>query len=209
MLHNYTQHPNGIIQQTKLFGQPTEYNVEYVQQRYDQYQEKTEGMSCLRLGYLTSCLGKPPKSILDVGYGNGSFLRRCSFAIPECYGHDISNYQLPAGCMFAKNIFSQFFTVITFFDSLEHFPDISFVSKLKCRILIISVPWCHNFDDEWFQNWKHRRPDEHLWHFNLDALINFMKEQGFGLLNYGSIEDAIRGKLNGFPNILTACFLKE
>lgn len=209
MLDKYIKHSNGVIQQSSLFNKAVEYNYEYVHQRYDKYQEKTEGMSCLRLGYIVSCLGKMPQSVLDVGYGNGSFLRRCRTVIPECYGHDISNYKLPEGCLFANDILSQFFNVVTFFDSLEHFLDISFVSKIQCQYLVISVPWCHYFSDDWFVTWKHRRPDEHLWHFNLDALVTFMNEQDFNLLNYSNVEDAIRGTIQGNSNILTACFVKN
>jgi hypothetical protein len=41
--------------------------------------------------------------------------------------------------------------------------DIEFVKDLKCHYVCISLPWCHYFSDEWFETWKHRKPNEHLW----------------------------------------------
>ena len=43
---------------------------------------------------------------------------------------------------------------------------LEFVKKLKCKYILISVPCCHYYSDDWFKNWKHRRPDEHIFHFN-------------------------------------------
>ena len=206
MLENYVKHDNGLIQQVALFGDPVQYDYDYMHSRYDQYRERTEGMSCLRLGYVMQHVGDVPKSVLDVGYGNGSFLRACSALIPACYGNDVSNYPLPRKINFVEDVLSKFFEVVTFFDSLEHFTDLSFMNKLRCAYVVVSVPNCHYDSDEWFKEWKHRRPDEHLWHFNLNSLVSFMGAAGFLLLDHGNVEDAIRGNLNGQPNILTACF---
>ena len=68
-------------------------------------------------------------------------------------------------------MFNQFYDIITFYDSLEHFEEIEFVKKLKCNYICISVPNCHYKNDEWFRNWKHRKPNEHLWHFNSKSHI--------------------------------------
>ena len=99
------------------------------------------------------------------------------------------------------------YDVITFFDSLEHFEDIEFVKDLKCRVVCISVPYCHNKSDEWFENWKHRRPNEHLWHFDKDSLVKFMERMGFVLCSYSNLEDTIRKNPDQEePNILTCIF---
>ena len=99
------------------------------------------------------------------------------------------------------------YDVITFFDSLEHFEDIEFVKDLSCTAVCISVPHCHNKNDEWFENWKHRRPDEHLWHFDKDSLVKFMERMGFVLCSYSNLEDTIRKNPDQEePNILTCVF---
>jgi hypothetical protein len=164
-------------------------------------------MAGLRLGYLVSKLGYWPKSILDVGYGNGDFLRICKNKI-DSYGNDISGYPVPEGVTFVKNIFERHYDVICFFDVLEHFEKIDFVQNLKCDYIFLSLPWCHNFSDEWFLNWKHRRPDEHLWHFDEKSIKNFFNEMGYETIDYSNIEDLIRVSNEDYPNILT-CILKK
>ena len=98
--------------------------------------------------------------------------------------------------------------MITFFDSLEHFEDIEFVKDLKCSYICISVPECHYYDDEWFENWKHRRPNEHLWHFNHGSLVKFMYRMGYILISGSNIEDTIRKNNKEESNILTCIFAK-
>ena len=65
---------------------------------------------------------------------------------------------------------------------------------IKSKYIVVSLPWCHYFSDEWFENWKHRRPDEHLWFFDEKNIFNFAKSIGFKIINYCCVEDAIRGK---------------
>ena len=91
---------------------------------------------------------------------------------------------------------------------LEHFEKIDFVQNLKCDYIFLSLPWCHNFSDEWFSNWKHRRPDEHLWHFDEKSIKNFFNEMGYEMIDYSNIEDLIRVSNEDYPNILT-CILKK
>ena len=164
-------------------------------------------MSHLRLGFIVGSIGKVPDSILDVGYGNGSFLKTCSNIIPKCFGHDVSNVKVDQ-VEIVDNIFDRHYEVITFFDSLEHFEDIYILDKLNCDYICISVPWCHNFDEEWFMNWKHRRPNEHLWHFDDISLKTFVEKQGFVQLNSTNVEDVIRKNNGTYPNILTSVFKK-
>lgn len=205
-MKNYHTDENGVIRQTEC--NPIQYDQKYVDVRYNSYGELTNYMSHLRLGYIIGTLGYRPDSILDVGYGNGSFLKTCSQMIPICHGHDVSGVELPEPIKAVDSLFSGHYDVITFFDSLEHFEDIYFLDKLDCNYLCISVPWCHNFDDEWFENWKHRRPDEHLWHFDAKSLKKSVESQGYEYINHTNVEDCIRKTEFNYPNILTAIFRK-
>lgn len=207
MLKNYKLDENGVI--TQINKNTIEYNKEYVVQRYDTYGTLNLSMSHLRLGNIIGSIGKIPESILDIGYGNGSFLQTASTVVKNCYGHDISGYPLPDGCDFVKDIMSKHFDVITFFDSLEHYENIYFVKNLNCNFVCITVPWCHHFDDEWFDSWKHRRPNEHLWHFSDISLVKFMDSQGYNMLSLSNIEDAVRKTSLPYQNILTGVFAKR
>lgn len=206
MLENYAKNQDGIIYQVDKTH--IAYDKEYVNTRYVKYGELPTYMGYLRLGNIIGSIGKVPDSILDVGYGDGSFLKVCSSIIPECYGYDISTYPIPEKCHQVDNISEDFYDVITFFDSLEHFEDIEFVKDLKCNFICISVPYCSYKDDKWFKNWKHRRPNEHLWHFDQYSLTNFMMRMGYNIVSGSNIEDTIRKNQDEKYNILTCVFKK-
>lgn len=210
MLDNYVKLDNGIIKQINLVKNNI-YNLEY-NAKYNNYGENGPRLAHLRLGYLLGAIGRIPDSILDVGYGNGDFLKVASECITNCYGTDITRAPLPEKVKFLSfdECLDHNFDVITFFDSLEHFDDIYLAQKLNCKYILITLPWCHYEDDDWFKNWKHRRPDEHLWHFNKNALINFMDEIGYECLQVGiPFEDVIRVDRRYIPNILTGVFKKK
>jgi hypothetical protein len=207
MINNYELTQDEVIKQITV--KPFNYDIEYSDSRYSIFNDRGNILN-LRLGYIIGSIGKIPKSLMDVGYGNGDFLEACIGCIPTLYGNDIEPaYPLKKDITFIKDITSQEVEVVTFFDSLEHFHDIEFVKNLKCKYVIISLPWCYNgLDNDWFSNWKHRKPDEHLYHFNEKNLKKFMNRQGFEMLNYCNLEDKIRTDKNLSPNILTACFKK-
>jgi hypothetical protein len=206
-LENYEKLENGVIRQINV--NKIIYDFEY-SNIYNDYGEKSNYLSYLRLGTLLGSVKKTPESILDVGYGNCSFLNAAKTIIPNCYGHDISDYPVDENIVRVDTMFNKHYDVVCFFDSLEHFDDINIIDKLDCEYIFISVPWCHNFSDEWFLNWYHRRPNEHLWHFNEESLTKFFNENGFRKIHCSNFEDAIRKnpKLNGAPNILSAIFKK-
>lgn len=207
MIPNYELTEDGVIKQINVT--PFNYDIDYSDSRYSIFNDRGNILN-LRLGYIIGSIGRVPNSLMDVGYGNGDFLDCCKGFIPKLYGNDIvPAYPLSSDITFVENITSQEVEVITFFDSLEHFPDITWVKDLCCKYVVISLPWCYNgLDDTWFETWKHRKPDEHLYHFNEVTLYNFMKRHGFAMINYCNIEDKIRKDKTLSPNILTACFQK-
>ena len=207
MLDKYELLSNGVIKQ--LVVNKIQYNYDY-SNKYNNYGEKGKYLSYLRLGVLTGILGRVPKSIVDVGYGNGDFLSVCKTSIDSVYGCDLSDYPVPEGCMKINFTDISNVEVTCFFDSLEHFDDISVINNLKTDYVFISVPWCHYISDEWFASWYHRRKNEHLYHFNESSLIEFFKECGYECLYTGCFEDIIRKNPAIAPhnNILSGMFKK-
>jgi 2-polyprenyl-3-methyl-5-hydroxy-6-metoxy-1,4-benzoquinol methylase len=204
MLENYKKHNNGVIEQiTKI---KFNYNKDYINNSYNTYGELGMRMAHQRLGYLIGSLGFIPESLLDVGYGNGDFLKAASSIIPLTYGNDISTYPIPENSIFINDPYNISVDVVTFFDVLEHFHDIYDIKLLNTKYILISVPNCHYFSDNWFDNWKHRRPEQHFWHFNKKSLINFMDEIGYDVINTTNIEDTIRDNKMDYDNILTGVF---
>jgi hypothetical protein len=208
MLENYVKLETGVIKQINV--DKIEYNFEY-SNKYNQYGEKSNYLSYLRLGVLLGNTHKIPDSILDIGYGNCSFLNSAKTIIPNCYGYDVSDYPISEDITRVENMFDKHYDVICFFDSLEHFDDINIIDKLDCDYIFISLPWCHYFSDEWFLNWYHRRPNEHLWHFDKDSLITFFENNGFENIYISNFEDVIRKNetIREYPNILSGIFKKR
>lgn len=126
-----------------------------------------------------------------------------------CYGHDISEYPIPEGVSFVNNILENYYEVISFFDVIEHFSNPYFLKDLNCKYIVCSLPHCHYFSDEWFENWKHRKPNEHLWHFNEESLVKFFDVQGYSKINTSNFEDVVRKSKEEYSNILSGVFLKK
>lgn len=211
MLNNYSESKPGIIHQnvSKAFN----YSSEYIH-GFDKL--PCERMSEIRFDNIFQSLGKLPGSILDVGYGNGSFLLYCKEErVKGIYGYDISPVNPP---MDIKRIASfdelKYVDVITFFDSLEHCYNIDDVihSLPEHKYIVITVPCCrdinYGYTDEWFASYKHLKPDEHLFHFTTIGLLQFMIEKGYALVSLNSCEDTIRKPVDQYPNTITGIFRK-
>lgn len=220
---------NGVIKQ--LYPKPFVYDSKYVG-IYDtpDYKRKSTTLQRLRLAFTEAMYDGEIGSLLDVGYGNGAFLShvRSNSDIQNLYGFDISGVPVPAGCLKAESIPMpgdvKGVDVITFWDCLEHFADLSFVKDIDANMIVLSLP-CSKFHDlnywpansidgaaiSWFKNWHHRKPNEHLHHFDKTSLRATMAMYGWKMLWTTSMEDMIRKsreQLRG-PNILTAAFKRK
>ena len=99
MLDNYEQLPNGVIKQiTKV---PFTYDYNY-SNNYNSHGEKNTYLNYLRFGVLIGAIGYIPNSIVDIGYGNGEFLKICTSKIKNVYGCDVSDYPVPDNCFKIK-----------------------------------------------------------------------------------------------------------
>jgi hypothetical protein len=218
MIDNYEILPTGVIKQVEinpffLNTNDSEVKTQYIN-KYNGLKDKSLLLNQLRFNYLLNNIGDYKISkILDIGYGNGDFLNLVSDKVEYCFGYDVVD-----GVKFEKenikimnwdDVITTEFDVITMFDSFEHFVDIDVLSEFKTKYVLISVPWCHNFSDEWFLNWRHRRPDEHLFHFDIESLTNHFKLYNYNLITFSNIEDEVRIGADSSPNILTAIFKKE
>jgi SAM-dependent methyltransferase len=179
------------------------YDLDYVAQRYDAMNHSVSDISFLRAGFVLGACDRI-RSVLDVGYGSGGFLAamnnaRCFAEPPDlpirCVGTDISGYPVPKGCEFLPwdRAVQEQWDLVTFFDSLEHFPTLQVLHDLKARWIVITAPWvCEEASPAWLAAWKHLRPGEHLHHFKPSALCNLMEVHGYRCASLGFIEDMIR-----------------
>lgn len=200
------------------------YDASYVADRYDKY-TTTERMSKLRGRVVEKVIDlydtipsgkeidweKKPR-LLDVGYGNGSFLRLMTRYGWDAYGYDVNPTKYegvrPVDLPTRPLPGDQLYKAITFFDSLEHFEELD-----KVRYVADNTDWIFlsfpNAPADFPKNaaaWKHYRPGEHHYFFNVKALETlFTYESHQAVARYvGSPEDTIRGqRADGGANILT------
>jgi len=208
-MDNYKTIESGVIKQIEV----DKITYDYVySNKYNNYGEKGKYLSYLRFGVLITAIKGVPNSIVDVGYGNGDFLKICKEGnVKHIYGCDISDYPVPEGCKKIDLSEIKNVDVTCFFDSLEHFDDINIIKDIDTEYIFISVPFCHNYNDKWFLQWYHRRPNEHLWHFNDKSLISTFDINGYDCVHTSTFEDIIRknDRSKNYPNIVSCIFKKR
>lgn len=201
----------GYTRQYKEYeGIDVTYDKEYLK-KYDRFSPKdTKRLINIRVDLFMSNFLQNSTNLLDVGYGRGEFLNNInSRDLSICYGYDPIGTELDEGVVLLEedDIFEFKFDVVTFFDSLEHVNtnDIKeYLSRFKTAAFIISVPWYHsNAGIDWFYRWNHRRPNEHIHHFDSAYLIRILNDLGYNIKSIGNPEDVIRKSSTGLPNILT------
>jgi hypothetical protein len=209
MIDNYEMLRPGHWHQIEKTGPGPVYSTEYVNY-YNRI--PSDSMSKVRYNVVKDHVGHF-ESICDFGYGNGAFLNYCVNKKHKTYGYDISEYPLPPGTSKVNDIDSLEVDVLTFFDSIEHIPDadlVTFLRNKKIKYVVISLPWFHEFlGPEWFQTWKHRKPNEHFHHFDMHGLVGLLTESGYTVTHVGNEEDSIRKGIDMWPNILTVVAKKN
>jgi hypothetical protein len=209
---DYELDPEFKVWRQKELIVTTDYGDHYLHKQYKDTPEfliKASELSALRVGFIEQFIPEQ-SSLVDIGCGLGSFVRVAKF-VYDAHGYDPFTYSrsmiVPVDRI---HVLGKDWDVMTFFDTLEHFPNIREARVLmNCsKFIVVCVPECHFPNNRhWFMNWKHRRPGEHLWHFNRESLVNFMRYCGFKLITFSNFEDKIRGPLNSYlPNILTGLF---
>jgi hypothetical protein len=203
MIDGYEYTKFGIIKKTDPVK--FDYGKEY-QDRLLGRGEGNRRMAYLRYGYLVGVMGRIPASVCEIGYGDGEFLRVCNDNnITACRGNEIDAATIPDGCQFINDVCAGFHDVVCFFDSLEHLAGLDWLAYLKCSYIMVSFPNCDYQSDEWFQNWFHRKPDQHIWNFSQQSITELFAYHGFEVVAVSYLEDVIRhtGK-----DILTMIFKK-
>lgn len=199
---------HGVIVQTD--HRPYKYDAQY-SATYDteSYRRQSDILQALRLGFIQAAHGRPIKTLMDVGYGNGAFMLFAKQNIQHVYGTDVTGVVVD-GCTILPEMIKA--EVITFWDVLEHFPDISFVRDLPHQTICVSLPYCHVITEgtEWFDTvYKHRKPDEHIRHFNEFSLGNIMDSLGWKVVAVSGFEDVVRKSTHGLQNILSMAFKRK
>ena len=190
------------------------YDAEYVAQRYDRY-PTTNQMSGLRLLFVENVLSlyellpagrthlwsdglgnEANRHLLDVGYGNGSFIRCASRFGWDTYGYDVNPTEYPGvrklGALPDSLITSRRFRAISFWDCLEHFEHLQQMRRVSACTdwIFVTAPlppqgWPVEYANRMMSSgeaqtlgklapllrlWKHWRPGEHHHYFHPSTL---------------------------------------
>lgn len=183
------------------------YDAQYAHQ-YDAL--PVSEMSRIRWAFIQAHLNLPHGSrILDVGYGNGAFLRHARDSGMDIYGIDLHSEDFGVPVVDFDTTLD--YDLVCFFDSLEHFPSFDSIFKLSTRNVVISIP--HTPEDLLAEptTWRHYKPGEHLHYFSPNSLSLLMARWGIpNRLAAGFPEDTLRGKITRsgqtVDNIYTAIY---
>jgi hypothetical protein len=173
-----------------------DYTGGYGETRYDLH---SESMSFLRTGYIIG-RAKSIGKVLDVGYGNGLFLKTIRRAGSEIFGIDVHNKDYGIPKLRSLRDMSRF-DVVTFFDSLEHIADLAIVEEVESSDIFISIPHRPHWFLSYPEQWRHFRPGEHLHYFSTKSLCTLMGMAGYTLSDECCMEDSLRGKCVRFLEI--------
>lgn len=212
MISNYRTDSLGVIHQVDFT--PIAYDEAYLSY-YENLSERTIKLGYQRMGWLLGLLNKIPTSVLEIGYGTGTFIEAAQVTgVSRCVGCDIADYPLPDGVAFMDwdTALANDWELVAMFDVLEHIPDLDFMKQFDAEYVALAVPFCRwrELGDTWFRDWRMRLPNEHLHHFDDQSLVKFMEASGFECLNLNTFEDGIRlreGETG--PNILSGLFKKQ
>lgn len=212
MLDNYRIDDFGVIHQ--IDHTPISYDQTYISY-YQAKSDRTIKLGYQRLGWLLGLLRRIPASVLEIGYGTGTFIEAARITgVQRCAGCDIAAYPLPEGVEFLgwDQALEPAWEVTAMFDVLEHIPDLSFLARLNTDYLALAVPYCRwrELGDDWFRDWRMRLPDEHLHHFDPASLTALLAHYGFAPVTLNTFEDGIRLRPGEHgPNILSGLFARR
>jgi len=187
-----------------------EYNEKYLDYYKNLYEKDSLLVTFLRMDMIYSYIIKDDKTcetLLDVGFGLGTFLKRFEKHGLTCYGYDVHGVDVGVKWIDIKKT-SLKFDIVTAFDSIEHmtFSEIDVLFGLNTKYIVISTPSAPK-SIGFYPNWRHYKPNEHLCYFNEGTLERLMNKKGFKVLYRGFDEDTVRKYIRN--NILTMIGVKK
>lgn len=214
---NYRIDAFGVIHQVD--ATPIAYDKKYLTY-YEDLSDRTIKLGYQRMGWVLGLMGRIPVSVLEIGYGTGTFIEAAHITgVADCAGCDIADYPLPEGVRFLDwdAALQRDWDLAAMFDVLEHIPDLSFLARLDARHLALAVPYCRYRElgagadaGEWFRTWRMLLPNEHLHHFDRESLTALLSHHGFDCVSLNTFEDGLRLRAGeAGPNILSGFFRKR
>ena len=156
--------------------------------KYIGYEEdgSAQRLSQARLDFVRRFL-PDDEPLLDIGIGAGTFVW---IRGGRTYGYDINAWGqawLVERSLW-RNPFAAHFPNASFWDSLEHTERPDLYLKVIPNLIFISMPIYHDLTE--VLGSKHFKPNEHLYYFTKEGLIQFFDHYGFNCLAVDDLESS-------------------
>lgn len=171
------------------FTEQPEYGEAYFQ-KYVQYADTTLGvaLTSARVGLVSRYLGIG-ESLLDIGIGDGSFVKARG---GPTFGYDVN--MTAVGLLRSAGLWwdpdqCDSINAVSFWDVLEHIekPD-AILNKIQ-SYCFVSMPIYR--DRNHIMTSRHFRPDEHCWYFTRCGLIAWFWERDFSCAEMNDMETVL------------------
>jgi len=159
--------------------------------KYERYAETEMGCALTRVRHDLVARFTDACWVCDVGIGSGQFVERAG-----CTGYDVA----PRAVRWLKDRRAwrdpreQPVETATFWDSLEHIPDVHRILANVRRWVFVTLPIVPG-EGPPRPDWRHYRPDEHWLYFTRAGLIRWMGAHGFECVEHGTPESLL-GRLD-------------
>jgi len=163
----------------------------------------TEQMAYMRLGWLSAHINYNELrefKVVDIGSGRGTMATVFAKTNATVVNYDLSGPSISREELYATN-----WDLVILNDVLEHFSDISGLFDIQWKYALLSFPETPNvatFDE--LQQWRHFRPNEHIYHLHEKGMRAWAADMGADVLNANNFEDILRTRwAPDLPNITT------
>ena len=163
--------------------QPFNYDMEYKMR-----QSTNDAMSWLRLGWLEAYIPFDKLrhfNAVDVGAGNYSFVRTAANVFKRMVPYDLAGESITE-----KELYGTTWDLVVMSDVLEHFHNIDDFWKMHFRYAMVSFP--ESPGDMPIREWRHYKPDEHIYCLTQAKLSQWVIHNGAQLMACGCPEDMMR-----------------
>ena len=179
----YSLDSNGFLKQDN--PKPFTYSLDY-----KAHQSTNTAMIWLRLGWLSGYLSYGRlrhMTAVDIGAGNGSFVRESASVFKRIVPYDLAGESIDD-----IELYETKWDLIILSDVLEHYDDIDKLWGLNFKYAMISFPETPNHEEHDLSRWRHLKPNEHIYLLTLEKVKAWVQKHGYAIVGSGCPEDMIR-----------------